>query len=356
VLVLLYNATLLVVDALALRALARDARPARFLRVALATLATMVLLALLGMAFASDERYEGSLFTFLGLLAWSLFGHGIPLLFLAARALWREQRALAWSTLALALALAAAGLEGFVRGPRALEVTRYEIASEKLHAPLRAVLLADLQTDRVGERERRALRAALAEEPDLLLFAGDYVQADEERWGALVGELNGLLRAERLSARVGLFAVEGNVDRPGWPAAFDGLGVRCFVATGAAEAGEVLVTGLSFEDSFDAGLSVPPSERFHLVLGHAPDFALGDVRADLLVAGHTHGGQVRIPGFGPLLTLSRVPRAWASGRTELPGGRTLVVSRGLGMERGLAPRVRFLCPPEIVVLDLVPAR
>ena len=73
-----------------------------------------------------------------------------------------------------------------------------------------------------------------------------------------------------------------------------------------------------------------------------------------LVTGHTHGGQVRLPIIGPLMTLSLVPRGWAAGLTELPGGGKLLVSRGLGMERGYAPRIRFRCRPELMVIDLVP--
>lgn len=75
----------------------------------------------------------------------------------------------------------------------------------------------------------------------------------------------------------------------------------------------------------------------------------------MLVAGHTHGGQVRLPGIGPLITLSAVPRSRAAGVIHPASGATRVVSRGLGMERGPAPRLRFLCRPEIVVIDVVPA-
>ena len=91
-----------------------------------------------------------------------------------------------------------------------------------------------------------------------------------------------------------------------------------------------------------------------MVLGHSPNFSLGDINADLLLAGHTHGGQVRLPGIGPILTLSAVPRDWASGLTEIQPGRNLLVSRGIGLERGNAPRMRFLCRPELIVISLEP--
>jgi hypothetical protein len=78
--------------------------------------------------------------------------------------------------------------------------------------------------------------------------------------------------------------------------------------------------------------------------------ALARPAVDAIVAGHTHGGQVQIPGFGPLITLTEVPRSWAAGLTELPWGGWLFVSRGVGMERAAAPRLRFWCPPEVALL------
>ena len=82
----------------------------------------------------------------------------------------------------------------------------------------------------------------------------------------------------------------------------------------------------------------------------------GEIDADLLLAGHTHGGQVQLPGIGPLLTLYGVPRDWASGLTEIHPGQYLLVSRGIGLERGNAPRLRFLCRPELIVIYLEPAQ
>jgi hypothetical protein len=101
---------------------------------------------------------------------------------------------------------------------------------------------------------------------------------------------------------------------------------------------------------------VAPRDRPHVVLGHAPDFADTLPPADLLLAGHVHGGQVRLPFLGPIFTLSRLPRAWTSGTRVLENGATLHVSRGIGLERMDAPRMRFLCRPELVIVELGPKR
>jgi predicted MPP superfamily phosphohydrolase len=75
------------------------------------------------------------------------------------------------------------------------------------------------------------------------------------------------------------------------------------------------------------------------------------VSVDLVLAGHTHGGQFVLPFFGPPVTASRLPRLFAGGLHDFRG-TPLHVSRGVGMERGFSPPVRFLCPPEICVVDL----
>ena len=98
------------------------------------------------------------------------------------------------------------------------------------------------------------------------------------------------------------------------------------------------------------------SEKYHIAFGHNPNYSLGEINADLLLAGHTHGGQFQLPVIGPLLTISLVPRDWASGLTEISPGQYLLVSRGIGMERGYAPRMRFLCRPELVILEIKPVR
>jgi predicted MPP superfamily phosphohydrolase len=90
------------------------------------------------------------------------------------------------------------------------------------------------------------------------------------------------------------------------------------------------------------------------VIGHGPDFVLnlaGTGLVDLALAGHTHGGQVVLPFIGAPYTKTRIDRRYASGLNDY-AGIPIHVSAGIGMERGTAPQIRFLCPPEISVLDV----
>ncbi len=160
----------------------------------------------------------------------------------------------------------------------------------------------------------------------------------------------------QVARQAAAFAVQGNVDTAGWEEIFAGTGVRAVSNRRRFELPELDLTCLGLDDSYDPSLVVSSARpgRFHVVVGHVPNFALGKVEADLLVAGHTHAGQVRLPLIGPLVVNCRIPRRWAAGLSDLGGGRKLLVSRGIGMERGFAPRLRFLCRPELAVIDLTP--
>ena len=192
--------------------------------------------------------------------------------------------------------------------------------------------------------------------PDLILLAGDYIQVrDPEEYQDQGRALNQIMGTENLSAKLGIYAVRGNVDRNSWKEIFRGLDIRLFDETEAVDLGPIMLTGVGWVDSANPSLQIEGYEKFHIVLGHSPNFSLGGVEGDLLLAGHTHGGQVQLPGIGPLLTISVVPRTWASGLTEIDPGKYLLVSNGIGLERGYAPRMRFLCRPEVILITLKPA-
>ncbi|MBN2022386.1 MAG: metallophosphoesterase [Pirellulales bacterium] len=288
-----------------------------------------------------------------------LFLHGCLFSFVGAALLWRSARRTAvFSALYATVALAVA-VDAFLIEPRWLEVSRVTIASPKVARKVRLVVLADFQTDKIGAYERRVLEACLREKPDVILLAGDYLACDSRQWDRLRREANALFKEVDFRAPEGVFAIEGNVDLfyP-WVLMFEGLPVVLAPRTESFDVAGIRLTCLSVRDSGKCNYSLANDspEKFHVVLGHIPNFAMGHVEADLLLAGHTHGGQVRLPWIGSLTNGCSVPLAWTSGVTELPSGAKLIVSRGTGMERGRAPRLRFCCRPEVVVIDLEPQR
>lgn len=343
-----YHAALTLLTATALWAARRDGRPRACLIAAATVAAASALLA----AGLGDGRFGTLRFLAYGVFAYTAV---VP----AAGAVWLA-RAYRRTALALALcflAIEAVAVDAFLIEPHWLEVRVVRLTSEKISRPIKVAILADLQTDEIGAYERSVLVRIMEAKPDLILLAGDYIQDfDHAARRRLHRELRAELQEIGFSAPLGVFAVRGNVDSDGWTTSFEQTQVTTSRETRSFDINGVRVVTLSVGDSFAPDLSVPPSERFQIVLGHCPNYALGDVRADLLVAGHTHGGQVRLPGLGPLVTLARVPRRWAAGVTDIGEGRTLIVSRGVGMERGPAPRLRFLCRPELVFVEIRPAK
>ena len=88
-----------------------------------------------------------------------------------------------------------------------------------------------------------------------------------------------------------------------------------------------------------------------ILLSHNPDFAemVHDSRVGLMLSGHTHGGQVVIPGFGAPIVPSRYGQKYLGGLVQGPSWQVFV-SRGIGT---VSPPIRFSCRPEIVLITLV---
>jgi hypothetical protein len=308
-------------------------------------------------------------FTAMRLLAQALFGE-LPLLGAVLAGLHlRARRPSMAAGLAFAVAvLLGVYVEAYHREPWDLKVRVHQVDLRRGGpgaGKVRIVHLSDLQTDRVGPHEERALREALREKPDLIVMTGDFVQPRLEDTRRRTGaELRALFRRLDFRAPLGAYAVQGDTDRD-WPASLRDTSIRCLtreVAEVGLPGGRRLgLVGLSVEQSRGDDpsgvltlLRRVPEGDLRLVLGHRPEFVMalaGRARVDLALAGHTHGGQVVLPGFGPPLTLSRLPRRYASGLNAYEG-IPLHVSPGLGMERLTAPQVRFLCPPEVSVLEV----
>jgi predicted MPP superfamily phosphohydrolase len=354
--VLPYNLVMLAVDLVAIAVLRRrKGLVTWFVTMALAGAAALVAG---GLLVGHEDDGQPVRFGVIRLWTHGIFLHGVVLL-AATAVLWRRHRPALAAVAAFALlGLALIGIDAVFIEPTWLDVSHRRIESPKIHRPVRIVVVADLQMDRMGRYEREVLRRALDEKPDILLFAGDYIQARFEQRERLQTELHNYLAEIHVERQPAAFAVRGNVDGDRWYESFAGLGVTAVDYRQSFNLGEVQLTCLGLAESFwlfdGPPVRNPRPGRFHVVLGHVPNFAMGPIDADLLLAGHTHGGQVRLPWLGALVTNCHIPRAWAAGLTELPSGAKLLVSRGIGMERGDAPPIRFLCRPELAVIDLVP--
>ena len=101
-------------------------------------------------------------------------------------------------------------------------------------------------------------------------------------------------------------------------------------------------------------LATVPADMPTLLLYHFPDAAHLAAKhgIDLYCCGHTHGGQVALPFYGALVTLSRFGKRYEAGLYRVQD-TWLYVNRGIGTE-GSTPRVRFCARPEVTVIDLVP--
>ena len=250
--------------------------------------------------------------------------------------------------------------------PRRLEVTHAEVHSARLQVlqkPIVVACIADLQTDRIGDYERHVFDQVVACQPDLVLFLGDYLQVAPHDLDRLLPSLHEQLA--RIAAPHGMYAVDGDVDGAagGVARVFAGTAVQVLIDASVSVKGlPIDITGLSRLRSrapfLDQGVVKSlRGERFPIVIGHAPDFMLSVIRGGfepdaLMVAGHTHGGQLQIPGFGPPVTFSAVPRWLGGGGLFSRGKSWLACSRGIGHECGDAPRVRLFCRPQLLILTL----
>jgi predicted MPP superfamily phosphohydrolase len=226
-------------------------------------------------------------------------------------------------------------------------------------ARLRILLLSDLHVagpDMPPERLAEILDRAAAERPDIVLIAGDLI-SDKRLATRRYGLAEAVAPLKRLHPRLGTFAVLGNHDH--WRNA--GEARRALAAAGvrvldndSVQIGPLALGGL--DDAFTGHdrlastlASMSGLHGARIMLSHSPDpfpELPGDVA--LMVAGHTHCGQIRLPLVGAISTMSRYGERYACGLVR-ENGKTLVVSAGLGTS--ILP-IRIGAPPDYWLLDV----
>ena len=280
-----------------------------------------------------------------------------------------------WIAGGLATLAAAGAAHALFIAPHDLRVTRIDVPVRGLGSAFDGytiAALADLHHWPSASRRMldRAIAAANAARPDMIVLLGDYsvsmrtVRAFNRDWyeramAAMTPALS-MLRAPD-----GVYAVLGNHDHYYDPAVVTAwlreAGARPLINECATlRRGDDALVLCGVDDALQGqidldGACFEAPEAPTVVLAHNPDgvLQLGDRRrVDLVLSGHTHGGQYVLPGVGPLTTHSQVctratPAGW------VPNERApLYVSRGVGVQMP----GRIGCPPEVVVVRLVRSR
>ena len=272
----------------------------------------------------------------------------------------------------IAASTGALGGLAYVRAvePRWLSVTRPAVRLDaRAGAPFTLLHLSDLHASRVVSLSflATAVQQGLALRPDLICLTGDFITRGydaPEKYAAVL---------RPLSEAAPAFACLGNHDGGTWAARrrgdADTTRVRALLhragitllhntaRTVQVRGHAVRLVGLGdlWAGDFQparAFAAAPADETPTIVLAHNPDArqALQPYGWDLMLSGHTHGGQVKLPGIGPLVLPIR-NRRFAEGLCRWEG-RWIYVTRGVGNLWG----IRFNCPPEITLLTVTPAR
>jgi uncharacterized protein len=263
---------------------------------------------------------------------------------------WRSKWLLA-AMLALVLLGVAAGIDSLFIEPFRIEVTRYDLQGN-VASPLKIAQFSDLHTHGMGRDERHALGILEKEKPDLIVITGDCL-------GNVDGDYRNCEQLyKQFHAPLGVWVVRGNWENDRLVyherAFYARAGVHLLVNQNASPRPDFALIGLDDSSSgtprLDRALSGLPTDVYKIALFHAPayfDQIAG--RVNLCLAGHTHGGQVRIPFVKPFW-LPKGCQRFLEGWYEEDGTK-MYVNRGLGMSD--LP-VRFLCRPEISFFTIHP--
>lgn len=249
-----------------------------------------------------------------------------------------------------------------------LKIVQYTITSEKIKKPMRIALVTDLHSCKYGAGQKTLIDAVDREKPDMILLGGDifddeipddntkiflsaiakkypcyYVTGNHEYWSMRANEMLDWLRAHGIED-IGGKTIQTNVNG------------NEICLSGLNDPDEARYTGEG--DGMKAELGRAMNERddtaFTMLLTHRPSFVnlYKDAGFDLVLAGHAHGGQWRIPGIlnGVFAPDEGFSPKYAGGFYHFDNGGEMIVSRGLARESTRVPRI--FNRPELVIINL----
>ncbi len=256
--------------------------------------------------------------------------------------------------LAIAIVVAALALDAFVIEPDNVQVNHYVIHAA-VQAPLKIADLSDLHTRGMGRPERKVLAILAKEKPDVILITGDTLA---DPFGNYAACMKVYKQLSALNPPLGVWVVRGNweVIRPirHEREFYREARVNLLVNQNHELRPDVWLIGLDDASegrpNWAEAMQGVPDNAYKIAMFHSPIFfEVIAGKVNLALAGHTHGGQVRIPFVKPTW-LPAGSGPYLEGWYEEKNSR-MYVNRGVGMSN--IP-IRFLCRPEVAIITLEP--
>lgn len=252
-------------------------------------------------------------------------------------------------------------LAGFYYEPSMIKLTRLEVFKEGLEKPFKFIHLSDLHLEKFGVREKKILQLVKQLRPQFIVFTGDFLNLsylnDQKAIDDVIIFFNQINQVSPVYFVTGSPAVdiESTVDiiekgvqanhlknksiQIGTPSSVNLIGLDC------THQPHLDIRNLE---------NLPVKNMLNILLYHSPDLIYEltkEYDIDIMLSGHTHGGQVRLPFFGAIFTGSLYGRKLQKGLCKYEN-ILLYISRGIGLEGLGAPRIRFLCPPELILWQI----
>lgn len=255
-------------------------------------------------------------------------------------------------------------------------ITTHTIRSEKIKQKKRYVMLSDMHGQQYGRDNEVLLRAICEQQPDGILIAGDMLTALKKEKTKM---LEKFLR--QLKEKYPVYYANGNHEQKIdlYPERYGDLKERFGEALKQAEIEPLINTRVDLpecgiavygaqidrgfykrfqqpdmpEDYMEKLLGKPESDRYTVLLAHNPDYfpSYAAWGADLVLSGHVHGGIMRLPFLGGVISPAIKIFPKYDGGVYREGKSTMILGRGIGTH---SPNVRFFNPGELVVIDLCP--
>lgn len=238
--------------------------------------------------------------------------------------------------------------------PKKLEVNHYTIEDAQLKG-IKIVFASDFHIKpHQQKRLNKVIELINTENPDLVLSVGDFVSGHNEKMTMPIEDISKELG--KVKSKYGFYTTLGNHD--GW---YNSERITKVLQTNGVKvlANKNVTLQLNSQKIYIAGIedlmtgkpdiykALDGTKSPTILLTHSPDmFVKVPEDVNLTLAGHTHGGQVRIPLFGPIFTASNFGDKYTKGLVE-EKGRKLITTTGIGTS--ILP-VRFNCMPEIVII------